>query len=271
MTSVFDDYSHYYTLLNRDKDYQGEVDYVLRLLKRLATLPGRTLLDLGCGTGGHDFFLAGNGYEVTGVDRSPTMLAVANKRLSTWRGPGLAPKFLEGDITTLQLPNKFPVALSLFHVISYQTSDAALTDAFRTAATHLENGGLFIFDFWYGPAVLAEKPEGRIREVEDEELHIHRRADPIMHLEHHTVDVKFTVEITRKKDKLQDVLRETHTMRYLFLPEVESFLNKAGLRIIEASEWLTGKPPSSASWSVCVVARRETTMATTKISPTTSA
>lgn len=259
MTSVFGDYSHYYTLLNQGKDYRGEVDYLIRLLKRHTTIPGRTLLDLGCGTGGHDFFLAAKGYAVTGIDRSGTMLAEANKQLSGWRGPGDAPRFLEGDITTLQLAQKFPTVLSLFHVISYQTSDAALAAALRTAANHLEEGGLFIFDFWYGPAVLAENPEVRIREAEDDEIHIRRRADPVMHPERHTVDVNFTVEITRKKDQLRDVLRETHEMRYLFLPELESFLKKAGLRMLAASEWLTDKAPSTATWSVCVVAGRETT------------
>jgi SAM-dependent methyltransferase len=259
MTPVFGDYARYYTLLNQAKDYESEVDYVLQLLERHTSLPGRALLDLGCGTGGHDFFLAAKGYAVTGVDRSVAMLAEANKQLLGWGGAGEPPQFIEGDITTIQLARKFPVVLSLFHVISYQTSDVALANAMRTAALHLEEGGLFIFDFWYGPAVLAEKPEGRIREAEDEELHIRRRAEPVLHPDSHTVDVNFTVEITRKKDKLHEVLQETHEMRYLFLPELEIFLENAGLRMLEAVEWRTNAPPSPVSWSVCVVARREKT------------
>lgn len=256
MSAVFGDYSRYYSLLNRDKDYQGEVDYVLQLVERHATLPGRALLDLGCGTGGHDFFLAAQGYAVTGVDRSAAMLAEANKQLASWHGPGVAPQFLAGDITTLQLAQQFPLVLSLFHVLSYQVSDTALTAAIATAAAHLEAGGLFIFDFWYGPAVLAERPEVRVREVEDEILHIRRRAEPVMHPERHSVDVNFTVKITRKHDGLQEELQETHEMRYLFLPEVESFLNKAGLRLLAAGEWRTDAPPSPATWGVCVVARK---------------
>jgi len=257
MSGVFGDYSRYYSLLNRDKDYQGEVDYILRLVEQYATLPGRSLLDLGCGTGGHDFFLAAQDYAVTGVDRSPAMLAEANRRLAEWDGPDAAPEFLEGDITRLQLARKFPLVLSLFHVLSYQVSDTALAAAIATAATHLEEGGLFIFDFWYGPAVLAESPEVRIREAEDEIMHISRRADPVMHPERHSVDVNFTVQITRKADGLSEVLKETHEMRYLFLPEVEIVLAAAGMRLLDAKEWRTGAQPSAATWSVCVVARRE--------------
>jgi SAM-dependent methyltransferase len=257
MSEVFGDYSRYYTLLNLGKDYGGEVEYLLRLIERHAILPERSLLDLGCGVGGHDFLLAARGYQVTGIDRSPTMLDEANRQLSSWKGPGRAPHFFAGDLTDLQLGKRFPVAISLFHVISYQTSDTALTAAFRTAAAHLEPGGLFIFDFWYGPAVLAEKPEVRVREAEDELIHIRRLAEPVQHPERRTVDVNFTIEITRKSDRLKTVLSETHEMRYLFLPELEGFLNGAGLRIVEAAEWLTDKPPSPTSWSACIVARRE--------------
>jgi len=257
MSAVFGDYSRYYALLNRDKDYPGEVAYLQKLVGKYAILPGRALLDLGCGTGGHDFFLAAQGFKVTGVDRSPAMLAEAHRRLADWDTPGSAPQFLEGDVTTLQLGQTFPLVFSLFHVLSYQVSDAALDAAMATAANHLETGGLFIFDFWYGPAVEEEKPEIRVREVEDEILHVRRRAEPVMHQERHTVDVNYTVEITRKHDGLREVLQETHEMRYLFLPEVESFLNKAGLRLLVAEEWRTGAPPSPATWGVCVVARRE--------------
>lgn len=257
MTAVFGDYSRYYTLLNRDKDYAGEVNYVLELLRRHATLSGRSVLDLGCGTGGHDFFLANRGYAVIGIDRSAAMLAEAHQQLADWRGPSPAPQFLEGDITNLQLPQKFPLVLSLFHVLCYQVDAQALSGALGTAAAHLEEGGLFIFDLWYGPAVLAERPAVRIREVEDEEFSILRRSEPRMHPDQHTVDVDLTVEIFRKKDRSRQILRETHLMRYLFLPELEILLNKAGLRLLGAEEWLSGAPPSPGTWSVCVVARKE--------------
>jgi SAM-dependent methyltransferase len=257
MTTVFGDYSRYYTLLNRDKDYAGEADYVLELLHRHANLSGTTLLDLGCGTGGHDFFLAARGYAVTGVDRSAAMLAEANKHLADWRGPGPAPKFLAGDITDLRLAERFPLVLSLFHVISYQVNDQSLSGALCTAAAHLEEEGLFIFDLWYGPAVLAERPTVRIREAEDEEYQIRRRADPRLHPEQQTVEVDYTVEILGKRDGRRQTLRETHVMRYFFLPELERLLKKAGMQMIRAEEWLTGAPPSPTTWSVCVVARLE--------------
>ena len=52
--SVFGPYSRYYDLLNRDKDYDGEVEYVAGLLRRHSKRPVRSVLDVGCGTGSHD-------------------------------------------------------------------------------------------------------------------------------------------------------------------------------------------------------------------------
>ena len=47
----------------------------------------------------------------------------------------------------------FPVIILFFHVINY----------FKTAREHLNSNGLFVFDVWYAPCVLNEKPEKRER------------------------------------------------------------------------------------------------------------
>jgi 2-polyprenyl-3-methyl-5-hydroxy-6-metoxy-1,4-benzoquinol methylase len=102
--------------------------------------------------------LAEKGYAMTGVDLSEEMLAVANSQLSTAiqqgslnsQPPSL--NFLQGDIRTVRLGKAFDVVVSLFHVVSYQTTNKDLTDAFATARAHLHRAE-FHFDRWYGPAV----------------------------------------------------------------------------------------------------------------------
>ena len=47
------------------------------------------------------------------------------------------------------------------------STNADLLAAFATAREHLNPGGVFIFDCWYGPAVLAERPSVRIKRMED--------------------------------------------------------------------------------------------------------
>ena len=60
---------------------------------------------------------------------------------------------------------KFDVVTSLFHVMSYQTTNDALDKSFKTAKYHMKENGVFIFDCWNGPGVITEKPEKRIKEI----------------------------------------------------------------------------------------------------------
>ncbi|OGO17170.1 MAG: hypothetical protein A2Z02_04720 [Chloroflexi bacterium RBG_16_48_7] len=255
MTNAFNKYSDYYDLLNSDKDYQAEVDYVLSLAERYSSRPFHHILNLGCGTGRHDLLLAENGYRVTGVDGSATMLAKA--RASAAQHSDLSISFINGDVRELNLGTLFDMALSLFHVMSYQTTDRDLEQAFRTAATHLHAGDLFIFDFWYGPAVLHEKPEVREKHFEDSEMEVVRIARPVLQEDTCTVDVNYRVDIISKRDGSKESLHETHVMRYLFLPEVEEGLNRTGFDLVTAEEWLTGKPPGLSTWSVCCVGKKK--------------
>lgn len=247
--SVFGAYSKYYNLLYKDKNYFGEARYVHDLIQNHA--PGaKSVLDLGCGTGRHDFELAKFGYEITGVDMSEEMLSDARSSLSSLN-PTI--NFLPGDIRTVRLNRTFDVVVSLFHVISYQTSNADLQNAFSTVKNHLSPGGLFLFDFWYGPAVLTDLPEVRIKRLENDEVEVLRIAEPVMHINDNVVDVNYQVMISEKATGKVEQLSEVHRMRYLFMPEITGYLDAVGIRVLRAEEWMTGKESGSGTWGVCVV------------------
>lgn len=132
--------------------------------------------------------------------------------------------------------------------MSYQNSNEDLKGAFQTAAAHLAPGGLFLFDYWFGPAVLAQSPEVRVRRLEDESIRVTRIAEPRQRLEENVVDVNYTVLIEDKRTSCTETVSETHSMRYLFLPEIH--LLAAGLfAVVHSGEWLTGSRLSSSCWA----------------------
>lgn len=251
---VFGAYSRYFNLLYRDKDYAGEAKYIRGLIAGHCP-KARTVLDLGCGTGRHDILLAQMGYEVTGVDRSEEMLFVANAQGAPLDPRSSTPNFLQGDIRTVRLDMTFDVVISLFHVMSYQVSNADLRAAFATARAHLKPGGIFIFDCWYGPAVLTDRPAVRVKRLEDEAISVTRIAEPVMQPNDNLVDVNYQVFIRDKLNGAVEELRETHRMRYLFHPEIELCSVENGLSIIESAEWISGKQPGFDTWGVCFVVR----------------
>lgn len=247
--SVFDAYAAYYDLLYRDKDYMAEAAYVYGLIQRYAP-EARDILELGCGTGLHAENFARLGCRVTGVDQSSAMVERARLRASG--NPDLY--FHEGDLRSFRAGRKFDVVLALFHVMSYQTSNADLAAAFATAVEHLSPGGVFIFDCWYGPGVLTDPPATRIKRLNGDGINITRIAEPVHYPDANRVDVHY--EVLVEGGGRVERIREVHAMRYLFTPEVELLLGANGMRRLAAEKWLDGTAPSSETWNACYVAGR---------------
>lgn len=243
---VFGSYARYYDLLYQGKDYSGETGFIMSLIDR--HMPEtKTILDLGCGTGRHAQLLAGNGFRVTGVDQSTEMLSIAGQRAHDNL------EFVHGDIRDIRLGRTYDLVIALFHVLCYQTGNTDLSAAFATAKAHLKPGGIFIFDCWYGPAVLTDRPTRRSKILEDETTLITRIAEPVMHPNDNCVDVHYLINALDKESGRTTELRETHRMRYLFRPEIQLFLEAQGMNVREFAAWMTGEEAGFDSWSVYFV------------------
>lgn len=266
---VFQQYSAYYDLLYRDKDYAAEAAYVLRTLRN-AVPTARTLLEFGSGTGRHGRLLAEQGFEVFGVERSESMVAAAHN-------PGVAPlpashsslpaprsplssvsKFdcVQGDIRNVNLGRTFDAVLALFHVVSYQTSNADLLQTFASAARHLELGGVFVFDVWHGPAVLSERPSVRVKRVENDSTLLTRIAEPELDINAGVVTVRYSMLAESKADGKLVKFGEEHHIRYLFPTEIELLARQTGFTVERCEEFLSGNPASERTWGVAYVLRK---------------
>ena len=254
--NIFDGYSQYYDLLYRDKDYLAEVEYVVSHIKK-SQPHAKRILELGCGTGAHAEHLARLGFEVVGVDMSETMLARAEARKAKLpKEVGSRLTFIHGDVRSIRTSQTYDAVISLFHVMSYQTTNADLEAVFTTAATHLTADGVFLYDYWYGPAVLTQKPEVRVKRLEDDRIKVTRIAEPVMHVNENLVDVIYSVFIEEKFTGEMTQLNETHRMRYLFLPELFFLATVHPWRDFNSYAWLRSTPLSIEDWSGFAVLKR---------------
>lgn len=255
--TVFKDYAYYYDLLYQDKDYKSEVEY----LDKIITKSGINILELGSGTGKHAQLLAQKGYNVSGVDFSQEMVDQAKIRVKEKKDNKKTNKtgkldFFQGDIRDLNLNKNFDVVISLFHVFSYLILNKDLNKAFNVVNKHLKINGLFIFDCWYGPTVLTNLPETRIKRFEDKNILVTRIAEPIIYPNDNIVDVNYQMIVLDKKTNNSKSFKETHKMRYFFKPELELFFEKNNLELINFEEFLTGKQAGFNSWGTCFICRR---------------
>ena len=253
---AFDSYARCYDLLYRDKNYPAEAAFVHRQLQRHG--PGaRRVLELGCGTGAHAVPLVESGYEVHGVDLSPGMVAQAELRRQALPASQAAHlHFEQGDMRNARLEGPFDAAVSLFHVMTYQTLDEDLAATLANVAHHLRPGGVFLFDFWYGPAVLADPPAVRVKRVEDDALRVTRLAEPALHHERNAVDIHYHLFAEDKQSGAIEQIHETHHLRYWFWPELQRHIRAAGLQPIGLWEWMGESPARADSWLAYAACRR---------------
>ena len=252
---AFGDYAKYYDLLYADKDYALESVFVRDVIRRHA--PGaRSLLELGCGSARHALELVKDGFSIKGVDISEQMIARGRARIeqlpSDLRNQI---EFAQGDATNFKTTTNYDAVISLFHVVNYQTTNEALNGIFKSARAALAADGVFVFDFWYGPAVLSERPQVRVKRVETQETHVTRIAEPAIDINRNVVDVTYTLMVTDRNGGRTEQIKEIHSVRYLFLPEIELLAAANGLEIIESGEWLTRNPLHTKCWSGYAVAR----------------
>ena len=250
--STFDKYAPWYDLLYQDKDYESESSFVEDQLRSHGAMSGK-LLDLGCGTGIHAVEFARRGWTVTGVDLSADMIRRAKTRLSSC---GQRVIFRQGNVCEPGPERDFDVAISLFHVVSYQTSHAKLRDMLINAGRALKPGGILLFDYWYGGAVLAQGVETRVKVVEKAPLRVTRIAQS-NHIEPDArVQVNYTLFCEDTSSSSIHRIEETHHLRYWFPFEIEALLRTTGFEPIGHYAWLSTKPPASDVWAAYSVARK---------------
>jgi SAM-dependent methyltransferase len=251
------DFARAFDIWYEQKDYEAECDLLEQLFHQYASGQVRSILDLGCGTGGHSLPLARRGYTVTGVDRSQAMLSIARQKAQdeVWGSGTIPPEFVQSDLKDLDLGKSFDAVIMMFAVLGYQTSNESVTEALAAVRRHLKVAGVFAGDIWYGPAVLKIGPSDRVRVVRDGDNELIRTAEASIDSLHHLCTVHYRIW---ELDDRELVARqeEDHTVRYFFPLELDHFMRVSGLEPLGLCPFpeLEGDP-SERTWNVLFCAR----------------
>jgi len=215
---AFSDYARVYDAIYADKDSASEASFVMaRLGDGGGRLPS-TLLEVGCGTGRHLSEFVRHGAQVTAIDRSAEMAAIARGRAI----PGV--EVVVDDARSFVLEKTFAAAVALFHVVSYLTTADDLAACFAAVRRHLVAGAPFLFDFWHLPGVRLDPPSRRERSFTVEEGSFHRSMlptwrDPVVDL-----DIEIDGDLCGRPVRI----RERHLLRAWSRTELAVALEATG-------------------------------------------
>lgn len=225
MNESFDiEYSILYDALYKDKDYKSEVIYVDSIIDFHKKEPVKTIVDVGCGTGNHIFYFNQLcGYRVTGIDKSLGMLQCAKMKHPF--------SFLHSDELTDNPVND--VAVSLFDVFSYQTTEEQIQQYFSSINKVLKPGGLFLFEYWNGLGCAADPPKVTVKKFISSLGDCTRIAIPCINKSKIDVEIICFIETPKGIQKIKEI----HKLRTFTIDEIKVYLSRYGFEMIHNYGW----------------------------------
>ena len=237
-------YSKFYDKIYKKKKYLKEADYICAILKNNKILKGN-ILELGLGPGNHAKYLIKKKFNVTGVEKSSSMITFAKKI------PKL--KCILGDVRKVRLKKKFDAVISLFHVINYMLTRSDLNNFFKTANIHLNNNGLLIFDTWHDRSIKIQKlSDFKVFKIDN---YFIKRISTSRVVKNKTIDIRFKFIIKLNK-KIISTFSEKHLIRYFSFKEIISNAKKNNFKLISRLGMLKFSNPLKNDKNICFVFKK---------------
>lgn len=246
---AYTSFAEVYDIFMDNVPYEEWADYLHELLGEYGIEEG-IVLELGCGTGSLTEILAGQGYDMIGVDNSEDMLELAMEKRDQ---SGHDILYLLQDMREFELYGTVRAVVSACDSVNYIIEEDELVEVFRLVNNYLDPGGIFVFDFNTEYKYRELLGEQTIAEVRDDCSFI---WDNYYDEEEEINEYELTLFVREGKDEgLYRRYQEEHFQKAYTLKKMRSLVEKAGLDYVTAYDAYTRNAPSDASERICVVAR----------------
>ncbi|KRF11231.1 class I SAM-dependent DNA methyltransferase [Paenibacillus sp. Soil787] len=250
----YEKFAYTYDRLMNSMPYEDWLRFVKESFNRFGMKPS-TIVDLGCGTGNLTIPLAMEGYQLTGIDLSEDMLAVAEQKTGELRSQlrGGAIHWVQQDLREWDLGEQVDVALSICDSLNYLLEEEDIVDAFRQTFEGLKPGGLFLFDvhtpeqlFAYADSQPFFLNEEDVAYIWTSELDVER-----VQIEHElTIFVKDSGMNTFRR------IDETHQQRAYSLQWLKDMLLAAGFTEVHMAADFTWEQPTFMTERAFFIAKK---------------
>ena len=247
-------YSHVYDRIGQRGFGQRMAEVILELLAANGVSP-QSVLDLGCGTGSATVAFARAGLRATGVDLSNEMLAHARQYATAEK---LEISFLEGDMTDLDMSERFALATCIYDAFNYLENERAVMRLFRGVYRLLEPNGSFVFDMNTRTRLTNSWEQGLVLAGDSADLYVTYRSwfDPAI-----DASPLIMTAFLRNESGCWQRYDEEHVERAWPIAQVSDWLGEAGFSVHEVLGYVdaTGevqRPGSEQHGRVVFIASR---------------
>lgn len=237
-------FAQVYDLFMDNVPYQEWGEYLDELFKAHG-LAGKTVLDLGCGTGKLTQIMQSKGYDMIGVDNAMDMLeiAVANNPDEIL--------YLLQDMRELELLGKVDAVYSACDCLNYILEEEDLLETFRRVGEYLDDQGIFVFDI---------NTEYKYTQLMADNTFAESREDSSFIWENYYDEQEQINEydltlFIRQKDELFMRFQELHYQRCYSMDTIERLIKEAGMEIIQVYDGYTSNPAFDESEKITIIAR----------------
>lgn len=246
----YQQFAYLYDELMRDAPYGEWVKFVKEMLVKYNINEAPQLLDLACGTGELSVRFAKEGFQVTGVDLSEDMLAVAQAKAES---QGERIPFFRQNMAELEGQGQFDVIGIFCDSLNYLETEEEVIDTFSSVFQHLRSGGLFFFDV-HSIYKLSHGFMNQTFALNEEQISYIWNSFPgeLPDSVEHELSFFVLDERTDKYDRYD----ELHFQRTYPVQQYSSWLLESGFDILEVCADFAPSPPQSNSERIFFVVRK---------------
>lgn len=221
--AAYDGMADFYDAFTAHHDYDLWLGNLLPAIEAQGPLRGKTLLDVGCGTGKSFLPMVERGWSVTGVDLSPGMVEQARRKIGAARQVEL----LVADARELPVLGSFDLVWCLDDGLNYMLTAGELQAALTGMRRNLDRAGLLAFDLNTLLSFRTFFAEEAVVEREGRRMVWQGRADP-------SGPAGMIAEATLSLEGAESLAaRVVHRERHYTEREVLAAIKGAGLRCVE--------------------------------------
>ena len=247
-------------------DIEDASDTGIAFYSALARETGGPVLEIACGTGRVSIPIARLGYDLTGLDIVPGMLALARSKAA-----GLPARWVEGDARAFDLGQRFRLIFLTGNAFQAFLTRADQQALLERVGAHLHDDGLFAFETrnprWASLETREQEAEGlfTLLETRDTEEHWRTYTDRSGYRVHvsntqaydHVAQILHWTTYRRWRVGEQEHTKITRiAVRFTFPQELAALLHYNGFTILrQYGDWNL-EPLSAASPSIISVCRK---------------